>query len=142
MRRSILVLVYFLVGCATMPPLEVWAQNHPPASEALAIWVRNHAPAAAWMFEWDGNQPWKSRELVEWALGHPGESVPIFVSQHPGWPEFDEFAMTHVPAVHTFLEWCRQYPEAARTLVAHSGGLRWAGYHLYAAEWHMMNPGN
>ncbi len=138
-----------ITGCAPavvvaptpVPPIEVWAQNHPAASEALGMWVRNHSPAASWMFEWDGAHPWKARELVEWALVHPGEAVPVFVSQHPGWPEFDTFAMNHVPAMHNFLEWCRRFPEASRLLVAHEGGLRWAGYHLYATEWHMDHPG-
>lgn len=131
-----------VVAPTPLPPLDVWAQNHPAASQALGVWVHNHPPAASWMFEWDSVHEWKARELVEWALVHPGESVPVFVAQHPGWPEFDLFATGHLPAVHNFLEWCRRFPEASRLLVAHPGGLHWAGFHLYAAETHLENPGN
>ncbi len=152
MRRNPLPVVPLLAAAACapavvvaptpMPPLEVWARNHSAASEALGFWVRNHPHSASWMFEWDAKQPGKAQALVEWTLAHPGEHVPAFASQHPAWPEFNQFAMAHLPAVHNFFEWCVRFPEAARSLVHHPGGLHWAGYHLYAAEWHMANPGN
>ncbi|MHB8421128.1 MAG: hypothetical protein ACYDCL_23920 [Myxococcales bacterium] len=130
-----------VVAPTPVPPLEVWAQNHSAASQALGLWVRNHSPAAAWMFGWDSRHPGKAEALVAWTLAHPGERVPVFVAQHPDWPEFNQFAMSHLPAVHNFFEWCLRFPAAARSLVAHPGGLHWAGDHLYGAEWHLANPG-
>ncbi len=130
-----------VVAPTPLPPLEVWAQNHDVASRALGQWVQNHPGEASWMFEWDGNHPGKAREIVEWALVHPGESIPIFAHEHPDMPNFDGFAMGHVVAVHMFLLWCLHFPEAARSLVAHSGGLHWAGYNLYRAQWQMDHPG-
>ena len=130
-----------VVPTPVLPPLEAWAQNHPAASQALGQWVHSHPPAASWLFEWDGRHPLMARDLVEWALVHPGGSVPAFAAEHPGWPEIDAFATAHVVAVHNFFEWCVHFPAAARALVAHPGGLRWAGHHLYGAELHLSNPG-
>jgi hypothetical protein len=130
----------FIFGCAPGVPLEQWSHNHPPASEALGAWVKEHSQAAHLFFEWDGNHPDRSQEFVKWTLNHPNLEVDAFVALHPGWGELNEIMVTHKPAARGFMAWCRNYPEAAKTLMSHSGGLRWAGDHLYKEYWNMETP--
>lgn len=159
--RSSLCLTLFLASCcgtvATAPqrpmppppppppapgsPLQAWSGNHPAASQALGLWAHNHAPAAAWLFQWDGAHAYQSKELVGWLLARPGLGVPAFVETHPGWPEFNQFARGHQPALFTFFEWCRRFPAAAEALTNQPGGLEWAGHHLYAADRQLEQPG-
>jgi hypothetical protein len=145
----------FALGCAHDPPpaaaaapppatptgLEQWSANHPEASRELGEWVRTHPDAAARLFEWDGHHPEKSKLFVTWALTHPAMTIDAFAAEHPGWPVFDQIIERHRPAAETFLLWCRRHPPAAEALMNHSGGLDWAGRHLYADYWHMENPG-
>lgn len=121
-------------------PLEQWSHNHPPASEALGSWVRAHSDAAHLFFEWDGNHPDRSQKFVTWTLNHPNMEVDAFVHHHPEWPELNDIMLNHKPAARGFMEWCRAYPDAARALMSHPGGLRWAGDHLFKADWNMSTP--
>jgi hypothetical protein len=114
--------------------LETWADNHPDASKALGVWVKAHPDAAHYIFEWDGNHPERSQAMVTWAITHPGENLAKFYNQHKDWPEMELIMTTHKEGTEEFLKWCRDYHEAARTLMLHSGGLKWAGDHLYKAE--------
>ena len=68
--------------------------------------------------------------FVTWAIYHPGENIDWFVSQHPGWGQFDMIAQTHRPAANAFIDWCRRHPRAAEDLMNHPNGLAWAGNHL------------
>ena len=63
----------------------------------------------------------------------------MFVATHRGWPVFDEIMERHRPAAETFMAWSRRHPQAAEALMNHPHGLEWAGHHLYAADWHMVN---
>lgn len=117
--------------------LEKWADNHPAASKALGAWVKAHPDAAHYIFEWDGRHPEHSQALVTWAITHPGENLMKFYNQHRDWPAMEVIMKTHRIATEEFLKWCRTYREAARTLMLHSGGLKWAGDHLYKADAHM-----
>ena len=111
--------------------LEKWADNHPDASKALGQWVKAHTDAAHYIFEWDGNHPERSQALVTWAITHPGEDLMKFYNQHKDWPEMELITTTHKAGTEEFLKWCRNYHEAARTLMIHSMGLKWVGDHLY-----------
>ena len=73
-----------------------------------------------------GSEP----RLVVWAITHPGENIDFFISQHPGWADFDGLAVTHRPAADAFIQWCRRHPEASQELMDHPNGLHWAGNHL------------
>lgn len=117
--------------------LEKWADNHPDASKALGEWVKSFPDAAHYIFEWDGNHPERSQALVTWAITHPGENLALFRNQHTDWPELEIITTTHRMGTEAFLKWCRAYHEAARTLMLHSGALKWAGDHLYKASSNM-----
>lgn len=117
--------------------IEVWSDHHPEASKELGIWVKNHPDAARKFFEWDANHPLKSQEFVIWTIRHPRKGIDAFVALHPGWPVFDEIQKNHRPAAEAFMAWARRHHAAAEALMAHSGGLQWAGNHLYKAFWDM-----
>lgn len=125
---------------AEPPGLDLWSRNHARASRELGAWVQHHPQAARMIFEWDGTHPQRSREFVTWAVANPGAPVRAFLATHPGWPTFDRIAATHRPATNRFMGWCRRHPGAAEALVAHPGGLRWAGDHLYAERWQLKHP--
>lgn len=93
------------------------------------------------MFEWDAKHPERSQELVNWAIVHPHENLGAFSAQHRAWPEMEEFTSKHADAMEEFLVWCRNHAAAAKALMAHSGGLAWAGDHLYKEYWNMETPG-
>ncbi len=130
---------FFSFGCASTLPLENWSNNHPDASKALGEWVQSHKPAAHTLFEWDGNHPDRSKEFVNWTINHPNLEVKAFVALHPGWPELNEILISHLPGSVSFMEWCRKYPQAAKDLMKHQGGLQWAGNHLYAEQTNMKD---
>ena len=117
--------------------LEKWADNHPRASQALGMWVKTYPDAAHYIFEWDGKHPERSQSLVTWSLTHPGENMKVFYNQHKNWPSLQVMMTTHKVATYEFLKWCNAYHEAARALMMHPGGLKWAGDHLYKATAHM-----
>lgn len=117
--------------------IESWADNHPEASTELGNWVKNHPQAARKFFEWDSTHPERSKQFVTWAITHPGEGIEVFVTQHPGWPIFDEIMEQHRPAAQAFIAWSRHHPQAAEALMNHPGGLHWAGNHLYKSYWEM-----
>jgi hypothetical protein len=125
---------------AEPPGLEVWQRNHPEASEELGIWVKDHPDAASKLFEWDAAHPFKSKEFVTWTITHPGQPLEDFVVKHRGWAFFDTLVERHRPATEAFMGWTRRHPRAAEALMNHSGGLAWAGEHLYRASWHMERP--
>lgn len=125
------------MSTANAQGLEQWAHNHPVASKALGEWVKAHPNAAHYIFEWDGNHPERSQAMVTWAITHPGENLMRFYNQHRDWPALEVIITTHKIAAEEFLKWCRTYREAARTLMLHSGGLKWAGDHLYKADMNM-----
>jgi hypothetical protein len=138
-----------LLAVATLVPalalaepagLDQWSRNHPQASRELGSWVQNHPDAARQMFEWDGTHPERSKEFVTWAIVNPGAPIQAFIETHRGWPLFDQIVATHRPAANAFLGWCRRHPPAAEALMSHSGGLRWAGEHLYAEHWALKHP--
>ncbi len=141
--RLLLGCSLLFVACASSPPpnrggsIEQWAQNHPEASSELGVWVRNHPQAAALFFEWDGHHPERSHEFVTWTITHPAQPIESFTNTHRGWQYFDQIMESHRPAAEAFMGWCRRHGPAAETLMNHSGGLQWAGHHLYAADWHM-----
>ena len=141
--RNLLLAVAVLIPAVTFaepPGLDLWSKNHPEASRELGTWVRNHPEAARLFFEWDGTHPERSHEFVTWAIMNPGASIQAFISTHPGWPVFDTIVGSHRPAANTFMQWCRRHPRAAEALMSHSGGLRWAGDHLYAEHWSLTHP--
>jgi len=145
MKKSLLFSVIFFC-CASAAysqeiPLEQWAHNHPEASVELGNWVKKHPAAAHRLFEWDANHPERSQELVNWAMVHPRENLRVFMAEHRGWREMEEFTAHHAEAMEEFLFWCRNHGPAAKTLMAHSGGLAWAGNHLYKEYWNMETPG-
>jgi hypothetical protein len=117
---------------AEPPGIDTWSEDHPEASRELGAWVRNHPAAARLFFEWDGTHPEGSHEFVTWAVLNPGAPISAFSSTHPGWPTFDTIVGSHRPAASAFMAWCRRHPRASVALMSHSGGLRWAGEHLYA----------
>ncbi|MEO6882512.1 MAG: hypothetical protein ABI199_00655 [Bacteroidia bacterium] len=121
-------------------PLEQWAHNHPAASKELGEWVKNHPKAARIMFEWDGNHPERSQEFVTWTINHPKQEIDAFAAMHPNWSHLDEIMKSHRPAARNFMAWCRKHPKAAHDLMAHKGGLKWAGDHLYKESWNMETP--
>jgi hypothetical protein len=127
-------------GAAEPPGLEAWSHHHPEASRELGEWVRAFPQAAHEIFEWDGHHPVRSQELVRWAVEHPGAPVHVFIESHPGWPELDVIVGTHRPAANALLDWSRRHPRAALDLMAHSGGLDWAGRHLYAESFALEHP--
>jgi hypothetical protein len=110
--------------------IATWNSNHPEAARGLCVWVHGHPQASHQFFEWDASHPERSQEFVNWTLAHPGEGIDAFVEGHPNWPEFNRINESHRPAAQAFMEWVRQYPEAAQRLMTHSGGLAWAGNHL------------
>lgn len=112
-------------------PLEDWERTYPDASKKLGKWVKKNIEAATYIFQWDGDHPERSQELVNWAIDHPSEHMHKFRKQHKEWPELVEIEEKHKDAFEDFLEWCRDYPEAAKDLMSHSGGLKWAGDHIY-----------
>ena len=134
--------VYFISFAAFCQeiPLEQWAHNHPEASVELGNWVKKHPQAAHHLFEWDGAHPVKSQELVNWAIVHPREKLDVFMAQHHDWPAIELFTARHAEAMEQFLFWCRNHAVAAKALMAHSGGLAWAGDHLYKEYWNMERP--
>ncbi len=147
MRQAIWAVVtsMMLLGCAHEPRgrvgLEQWSGNHPRASEELGGWVRTHPSAATRFFEWDAHHPERAHEFVTWTIYHPEQPIEGFVATHPGWPMFDQIAMSHRPGADAFMAWCRRHPQAAEALMNHPGGLSWAGHHLYASYWHLETPG-
>ncbi len=142
MKKMLLAVAVMLpaITLAAPPGLDMWSKNHPHASRELGNWVRNHPEAARLMFEWDGTHPERSKEFVTWAITHPAAPIRAFISTHPGWPVFDRIVANHRPAANTFMGWCRRHPQAAEALMYHSGGLRWAGDHLYAEYWQPKHP--
>ncbi|MGP8216654.1 MAG: hypothetical protein ACLQQ4_13905 [Bacteroidia bacterium] len=112
-------------------PLEQWEHNHPDASKALGEWAKANKKAAKYLFDWDGDHPDRSQALVAWAIDHPKEELSKFHKEHKDWPELDEFEKSHKKAMEGFLKWCSDYAEGARALMEHSGGLKWAGDHLW-----------
>jgi hypothetical protein len=142
-RAKLLLLLSFgLAACASAPPrreiaIERWSENHPQAARELGLWVREHPQAAPLFFEWDGQHPEKSREFVTWSIYNPAQPIEGFVATHPGWAYFDRIMESHRPAAESFMMWCRRHPAAAEALMSHPGALKWAGHHLYAADWHM-----
>lgn len=146
---ALVLSLFFFPGCASSRPMEGsnapvgierWSENHPKASVELGEWVKRHPKAAAKFFEWDGTHPERSREFVTWTITHPRKSIDSFAVQHPGWPVFDQIMENHRPAAETFMAWCRRHPRAAEALMSHSGGLRWAGEHLYKTSWILETP--
>ena len=121
-------------------PLEPWAHNHPEASTELGNWVKRHPGAAHRLFEWDSKHPFKSQELVNWAVAHPKERLGVFLQEHRDWQGIEIFTTRHADAMEEFLFWCRNHALAAKALMAHSGGLAWAGDHLYKEYWNMETP--
>jgi len=111
-------------------PLEGWVQGNPDAAKALGEWAKSNKKAAEYIFQWDASNPDRSQELVTWAVNNPSEHLGKFHRQHKDWPELDEIEKHHKSATEDFLVWCRNYPDAARSLMAHSGALSWFGDHL------------
>ena len=144
MKKSFLLSFICLVSSAfafaQQIPLEQWAHNHPEASKELGMWVQKHPGAAHRLFEWDAANPLKSQELVNWAIVHPREKLGVFMAEHRGWPEIELFTAKHAGAMEEFLFWCRNHAPAAKALMLHSGGLAWAGDHLYKEYWNMERP--
>ncbi len=136
-----------VAGCAASvaeqrkEAIEVWAGNHPEASQELGAWVGNHPEAAALFFEWDGHHSERAHQFVTWTISNPGAPIEAFTQTHPGWEYFDRINETHRPAAQAFMAWCRRHPAAAEALMSHPGGLTWAGHHLYSDRWHMEHPG-
>ena len=122
-------------------PLEQWAHKHQEASVELGYWVKKHPQAAHRMFEWDAKHPERSQVLVNWAIVHLHENLRAFMVEHRNWPEMENFTAKHAEAMEEFLLWCRNHAAAAKSLMAHSGGLAWAGDHLYKEYWNMETPG-
>lgn len=145
MKKVVLTLITFCAAVATAfsqeIPLEQWAHKHQEASVELGNWVKKHPAAARRMFEWDSKHPERSQELVNWAINHPRENLRAFMAQHRNWPEMENFTAKHADAMEEFLLWCRNHAPAAKSLMAHSGGLAWAGDHLYKEYWNMETPG-
>ena len=144
MRASLVAVILLalaapLPACAHLPPprraaaMAGWEHRHPIAAQELGNWVQTHQPAARQLFEWDAHHPRGARQLVGWALTHPRQPVDRFVASHLGRPGFIRMLEAHRPASQTFLAWCRRQPQAAEDLVAHPGGLAWAGNHLFAS---------
>jgi hypothetical protein len=143
MKKTVLVAwmhVAFLSPAFCQGGLEEWSHNHQRASEDLGAWVRKYPASAHELFEWDGRHPERSQELVNWAFAHPRERLEAFVRDHPNWKGMDIFAERHAAAMEEFLFWCRNHAEAAKALMAHSGGLKWAGDHLYRDSMRMEHP--
>jgi len=144
---KIALIAILVTGCAASVAeqrkegIEQWAGNHPEASRELGVWVQTHPQAAALFFEWDGQHPDRSHEFVTWTITHPAQPIETFVATHPGWQYFDRIMEQHRPAAEAFMAWCRRHAQAAELLMNHSGGLIWAGRHLYADAWHMEHPG-
>jgi hypothetical protein len=128
------------LALAEPPGLEQWSRNHPEASRELGLWVRNHPDAARKFFEWDSTHPARSKEFVTWSIMNRAQPIDTFIATHLNWQYFDEIAAHHRPAANAFMDWCRRHPEAAEALMNHSGGLRWAGDHLYAEYWSLERP--
>jgi len=120
--------------------LEQWQKNHPEASKELGDWVKAHPEAAEKFFEWDGHHPERSKEFVTWTINHPTDNIDVFALEHKGWQGFDKIMEHHRPAAEAFMAWARKHHDAAEKLMSHSGGLKWAGDHLYADSWHMEHP--
>jgi hypothetical protein len=143
MKTALLAALLLLVpALAQAEPagLETWQKRHPEASRELGDWVRAHPAAAERFFTWDGEHPERSKIFVTWTIAHPGLGIGAFVVEHRGWPVFDEIAERHRPAAEGFLAWTRRHPRAAEALMRHTGGLAWAGHHLYADAWHLEHP--
>ncbi len=140
LAASIVAVMLPASASAEPPGLDMWSRNHPEASRELGNWVRNHPEAARMMFEWDGVHPERSKEFVTWAISRRGAPIQAFISTHRGWPTFDRIVSSHRPAANAFMGWCRRHPRAAEDLMYHSGGLRWAGDHLYAESWQLKHP--
>jgi hypothetical protein len=120
--------------------IERWDHHHPEASRALGEWVKAFPQDAHYIFEWDGHHPERSQQMVIWAIEHPRENLALFHAQHRDWPEMDEIERSHKEGTEAFLIWCRNHGPAARALVAHPAGLRWAGDHLYKDYLTMEHP--
>jgi hypothetical protein len=114
--------------------IEEWDRSHPDAARELGAWVRAHPEAAELFFEWDAHHPEATRAFVTWAIRHPGDSIDVFVLEHPRWDYFDRISEQHRPAAEAFIVWARRHAQAAEALANHPRGLEWAGDHLYAAE--------
>jgi hypothetical protein len=111
--------------------LEEWKRKQPEAYQTLGQWVKVYPEAAAILFEWDASHPGKSQEFTKFCVERKGENLGVFVKAHEDWPLVHEFIIKHQDAAEEFLKWCRARPAAAKALVMHSGGLRWAGENLY-----------
>ncbi len=131
---SILLCGFLFSLNAHSQELDKWADNHTDASKALGEWVKSFPDASRYIFEWDGNHPERSQALVTWAITHPAENLAAFNAEHKDWPEMEIIIGTHHAGSEAFLKWCRAYHDAARVLMLHSGGLKWAGDHLYQAS--------
>jgi len=138
---SVICFCFMSVAFSQEIPLEQWAHKHPEASTELGNWVKKHPRAAHRLFEWDAKHPERSQELVNWALVHQRENLRVFMAEHRSWPEIEEFTSHHADAMEEYLFWCRNHAAAAKSLMAHSGGLSWAGNHLYKEYWNMETPG-
>ena len=143
-RMKTLLLVSLLtalckIGWVTAAPipLEEWADKHPEASKTLGIWVKAHPAAAREFFEWDGHHSARAQEFVTWTIEHPQEHLHLYVREHPGEPYLDAILKLHALAAREFMQWCRNHEPAARALMAHSGGLSWAGHPLYREYWNL-----
>ncbi len=137
MRRTMMLClgVTLLAGCAHHGPsgeqqMATWNARHPEAARELCGWVQQHPDASAHFFEWDANHPERAREFVYWTVEHPAEGINVFVAAHPGWSEWDWISETHHPAANAFMAWVRRRPNAARDLVNHPAGERWAAHHF------------
>ncbi len=131
-----------LPACAHAPPrpaaqLAGWDARHPIAARELGTWVRRHPIAARNFFEFDAHHPRAARRLCTWAIRHPMKPLQRFIVRHLGQPAFETILVTHRPAARALMGWCRRRPAAAEDLLAHPGGLWWAGNHLYASYWMM-----
>jgi len=107
-----------------------WNARHPDAARDLCVWVQNHPAASQHFFQWDSDHPERAREFVIWTAEHPGEGINAFVATHGAWSEWDWISETHHPAANAFMAWVRKHPNAARDLVNHPAGERWASHHF------------
>jgi hypothetical protein len=136
---AVLVSVLPVVAAEDKDDLKKWADNHPKASKALGEWVKNRPKAAAKLFEWNGKHPEKSFDFVKWAITHPKKDAGDYIQANTGTPVLNDLIKDHRPATNEFMDWCRTYPDAAKGLMQHQGGLQWAGEHLYKALWQLKN---
>jgi hypothetical protein len=93
-----------------------WAARNPDAASALCDWSHDDPRAAAAVLGWEADHPGQARELIGWASQNQGASFGSWVDSHPGVAD-QSILLRNREAVTNFLEWSRDFPEAANALV-------------------------